>query len=410
MRNFFIALLVTFIITGIIAILWQFRKPTQLTPTSQPQASQQSTSSSSTPSPTPIAKQQVGDPLPFQATLSQGFVAGVFATGLGKPRDIVFAEDGTLLVSIPEKGTVVALPDKNNDGKADEVKTVISGLDHPYGLAYHDSILYIAEETRVAEYNYYESQFTAEKYRDLFRLPKGGRHITRTLAIGGQNGDSLYISVGSTCDVCFEKDARNGSVLVSKLENSIFGEPRIFAKGLRNAVFITVNDKTQQLWGTEMGSDDLGDHLPPDEIDIIQDGKDYGWPNCYGNKQHDTVFDKKDYIRDPCADTQAPAFEIEPHSAPLGITFINSPQFPADWQGDLLVAYHGSSLRKDKVGYKVVHMKVTGDKVTKEEDFLTGFLHNGVISGRPVDVEFDKAGSLFISDDKSGNIYKIVKQ
>lgn len=405
MRNFFIGLLVVLGLTGAIVGLWQLRKPTPV-PSPQPRASQQVTVAS--PSAIAAAKPQVGDPLPFQATLPQGFVVGVFAKGLGKPRDIVFAEDGTLLVSIPEKGTVVALPDKNNDGKADEVKTVISGLDKPHGLAYHNSILYIAEETRVVEYNYYEDRYVAEKYRELFRLPKGGRHTTRTLTIGGQNSDSLYISVGSSCDTCFEKDNRHGSVLVSKSENAIFGEPKIFSKGLRNAVFTAINPRTGELWATEMGRDYLGDTLPPDEINILKDGQDYGWPVCYGKKIYDKTYGQRS--QDYCNQTQPSTFDIPAHSAPLGLTFITSPQFPAEWQGDLLVAYHGSWNSSRQVPSKIVRMNIAGNAITGAEDFITGFTVNAELLGRPVDLEFDKAGSLYISDDKTGNIYKVVRK
>ena len=155
-----------------------------------------------------------------------------------------------------------------------------------------------------------------------------------------------------------------------------------------------------------MGRDYLGDNLPPEEINIIRDGANYGWPICYGNKIHDDKFDTNQYIRDPCEDSVSPIFEFPAHSAPLGLTFINSPQFLTDWQGDLLVAYHGSWNRSTPAGYKVVRMKVAGNTITGAEDFITGF---GQALARPVDLIFDSQGSLYISDDKAGVVYKIIK-
>src|SRR5205814_3292139 len=122
---------------------------------------------------------------------------------------------------------------------------------------------------------------------------------------------------------------------------------------------------------------------PPDEVDILKNGGHYGWPICYGNKIHDANFDKKQYFRDPCVDTIAPIFEIPAHSAPLGLAFINSSQFATSWQGDLLVVYHGSWNRSSPIGYKVVRMYVEGEKITGEEDFITGFLQGSNALGRP---------------------------
>lgn len=195
----------------------------------------------------------------------------------------------------------------------------------------------------------------------------------------------------------------HGTILISDPAGST---PRIFAKGLRNSVFITLNEKTNEIWVTEMGRDFLGDEIPPDEVNIIKDGGDYGWPYCFGEQIYDTNFGQKDSSY--CQNTISPIHKIPAHSAPLGLTFINSPQFPSDWQGDLLVAYHGSWNRSVATGYRVVRMKVNGNAISGEEDFLTGFLSGSQTLARPVDLIFDKAGSLYISDDKEGYIFKII--
>lgn len=215
----------------------------------------------------------------------------------------------------------------------------------------------------------------------------------------------IYVAIGSTCDTCFEKNPYLASVIVTDRDGK---NTRVYAKGLRNATFIAVNPKTDEVWVTEMGRDFLGDDAPPDEIDVLKDGGDYGWPVCYGDKVYDNQFNQLNPAY--CDKTISPIYKIQAHSAPLGLTFINSPQFPSDWQGDLLVAYHGSWNRSVPVGYKVVRLHVNGDTVVSESDFLTGFLQGSTALGRPVDVTFDEQGSLYISDDKSGAVYKIVKK
>lgn len=368
-----------------------------------------------------IEKQKAGETVSFPLNLPNNFQIGVFAKNLGQARDLEFTSDGTLIVSIPSKGVVVALPDKNNDGVADEVKEVLTNLDKPHGLAFNNGKLFVAEETQVVRYNWNQNKLTVTQDKILFNLPAGGRHFTRTIAFA-KNGQ-MFVSIGSSCDVCFEKHPYLAAVIVSDADGN---NPRLWAKGLRNAVFITVNPQTDELWGTEMGRDFLGDNLPPDEINIIKDGnsstnsgpREYGWPLCYGNRIHDTNFDKNLYIQTipqpPCGTTEPPVYEIAAHSAPLGLAFINSQQFPTEWQGDLLVALHGSWNRSTPIGYKVVRLDLKGNSVKGEDDFLSGFLEgasgpSGAL-GRPVDLIFDKVGSLYISDDKAGVIYKVIKK
>lgn len=340
--------------------------------------------------------------------IPDGFSIAIFAKEQDNARDLEFSPEGILLASLPAQGKIVALPDNDRNGKADQAKNILTGLDRPHGIAFFDGKLFVAEETKIARYNWDSRNLSASLDKFLFELPKGGRHVTRTIAFN-KNGQ-MFVSIGSTCDVCFEDSPWLASVIISDYEGN---NPRLFAKGLRNSVFITVNPTTGELWGTEMGRDFLGDNLPPDEVNIIREG-DYGWPLCYGNQVHDTDFDKKVYIQvipqPPCGETEPPVFEIAAHSAPLGLTFVNSPQFPQDWQGDLLVAYHGSWNRSTPIGYKVVRLNVSGNSVTQEEDFLSGFLPVGATgpasaTGRPVDLVFDQDGNLYISDDKAGVIY-----
>ncbi|HSW97595.1 MAG TPA: PQQ-dependent sugar dehydrogenase [Candidatus Saccharimonadales bacterium] len=344
--------------------------------------------------------------LPFR--LSSEFTIHIFADTVGNPRDMVFSPGGTLLVSNPATNQVFALPDSNNDGVSDQRKIIINGENHVHGLAFYNNKLYIADVDKVVRYNWDETTLTATKDKVLFLLPENNDHNNRVITFNASG--QMFVSVGSTCNVCSETPEQGGSVYVSDAEGNT---PYIFASGLRNAGFTTINPATGELWGTEMGRDYLGDTIPSDEINIIRNGKNYGWPLCYGNKIHDTSFDKHQYIQDPCTDTVAPIYEIPAHSAPLGLAFINSPQFPSNWQGDLLVAYHGDWNRSTPIGYTIVHLKVTGNSVTSSEDFLTGFLTGDTkesSAGRPVDVLFDTQGNLYVSDDKAGNIYIIQKK
>lgn len=342
-------------------------------------------------------------PANLPLSLPEGFTLGIFSQGLDKVRDLQLSPGGTLLASIISRGEIIALPDQNNDGRVDKVKIILKNLNNPHGLAFYQGKLFVAEETSVSRYSWNEQELTADKEKKLFDLPSGGRHFTRSLAFNEKG--QLFVSVGSTCDVCYENNPFLAAVIVSDSEGKT---PRLIAKGLRNTVFLKINPQTEDLWGADMGRDYLGDNIPPDEINIIKDGKDYGWPICYGDRIHDGQFDKKQYITDPCLATQPPIYNIPAHSAPLGLLFVTSKQFPDSWQNDLLVSYHGSWNRSVPTGYKIVRLQIQNDKIIKAEDFISGFLQGNQAFGRPVDLEFDKQGSLFISDDKAGRVYKIV--
>lgn len=342
--------------------------------------------------------------IPF--SLPDGYTIHTFAKNLDAPRTLLFTPEGTLLVSNPSGNKVTALPDNNNDGVADENKTIITSENHVHGLAMFNGELFVANVDSVVKYGWDEARLTATRGPVLFPLPQNGNHNNRSIIFDKEG--SMFVSLGSTCDVCNEPPTRGGSILESDFSGKT---PTVFATGLRNAAFLAINPASNELWVTEMGRDNLGDNVPADEINIIKAVSDYGWPKCYGNKIHDTNFDKAK--TNPCSKTTAPIFEIPAHSAPLGIAFINSNQFPKEWQGDLLVALHGSWNRSTAIGYKIVHLKVNGNKITGSEDFLTGFnpgIFKDTSLGRPVGLAFDTKGNLFISDDKSGQVYIVQKK
>jgi glucose/arabinose dehydrogenase len=298
------------------------------------------------------------------------------------------------------EGKVIALPDINHDGIADRHVEVLTGLHRPHGLAFFGSWLFVAEENQLVRYHWDETNLKAIKDKVLFSFPSGGFHFTRTVYI--DTTGKLFVSVGSSCNACKEPDPRWASVLVSDVTGA---PPVVYASGLRNTVFFTPDPTTGELWGNDMGRDNLGDHLPPDELNILREGKNYGWPNCYGDKVVDTEFGQGSQRE--CNGTEAPVWKYPAHVAPLGLVFIHSAQFPSDWQGDILVAEHGSWNSSTPVGYKVVHLHRQGQQVVSSDDFLTGWLQGSSVLGRPVDLVFNSEGTLFLSDDQDGLIYEI---
>ncbi len=247
----------------------------------------------------------------------------------------------------------------------------------------------------------------ATNKRKIIDLPSGGGHYTRTiLFMPPPDQSKLLISVGSSCNVCNEEDWRRAKILASNADGYDLG---LFASGLRNSVFMAIHPVTGQIWATEMGRDYLGDELPPDEINVIEEGKDYGWPLCYGKNIHDTDFNKNTVT--PCKEPimRASYIDIPAHSAPLGLAFFPGDGWPKEYRGNLLVAYHGSWNRSEPTGYKIVRYRLDNmGKHLGNEDFITGWLtKDNKAYGRPVDILIRPDGAIFISDDKAGLIYKV---
>lgn len=344
--------------------------------------------------------------------LSQGFKIDVFADSLDGsyvsypgpnpgPR-MMLMKDNILFVTIPNRGTVVALPDMNGDKKADSPVTFISGLNKPHGIDYYDGWFYIAEENRVIRVKESGNDLKADMETLVVLiddLPTGG-HFTRTVKI---HNNSLYMSIGSSCNVCNEEDGRRAAITKCNTNGT---DCSVYAKGLRNSVGFVFHPATGMMYATDNGRDMLGDDLPPDEINIVEEGKNYGWPICYGKNIHDTDFDKNIYIRNPCMEpleTQS-LIDLQAHSAPLGLAFYFGDSFPQEYRGDLFVAYHGSWNRNDPTGYKIVRIDMKDFTV---KDFATGWLSGRNVLGRPVDIIVVDDGSLLVSDDNAGKIYRI---
>ncbi len=354
----------------------------------------------------PKESQKAADPILKPLKLPPGFAISIFARNLGNPRVLVLDPAGNLLASLTHQGRVVALPDQNHQGRAERVVTVVEGLERPHGLAFRDGKLYVSETERVAVYDYDPAGMKASHPKKIIDLPPKGRHFTRTLLFPPSLQGKLLVSVGSDCDTCVEKDWRYAKVLAAAPDGSNL---KPFASGLRNAVFMTHHPVTGQVWVTEMGRDYLGDDLPPDEINILKEGRNYGWPYCYGKQVHDDQFDPQGAHRDFCQQTEPSYIDIPAHSAPLGLAFFPQDGWPEEYRYNLFVSYHGSWNRTIPTGYKVVRYKLDPQgKVLGVEDFISGWLTPAGALGRPVDILIRNNGEMFISDDKAGVIYRVV--
>jgi len=358
-------------------------------------------------------------------TVPEGFEATIFARDIKGARVMVRDQKGAMLVSQTSEGKVVALPDLNGDGQADQVVEVLSGLKQPHGLAVicpysgntsadQDAcVLYVAETGELKAYAYDADTYKATYQKTLATFPTGSGHFTRTL-LPTPDQKALLVSVGSSCNACDEESPLRATIQELDLAT---GRMTTVATGLRNSVFMAHHPVTGELWATENGRDILGDDIPPDEINIIKQSGNYGWPICYGQKVHDTDYDRKQYIRDPCADTVPAHVDLPAHVAALGLAFVPEEGWPEDYWHDALVAYHGSWNRSEPAGYKVVRIDFLNPEGTLRqdqftEDFMTGFLPEGGRGasdaiGRPVAVMAEPGGTVYISDDRAGAIYKV---
>ncbi|HEV7992072.1 MAG TPA: PQQ-dependent sugar dehydrogenase [Gemmatimonadaceae bacterium] len=338
-------------------------------------------------------------------SVPSGLVATYFAQGLDGVRFMAVAPDGAVYASQPGRGRVVRLPDANHDGRADSTVVVVTGLAQPHGLAFHKGALYVAATDGVVRVALGADGRASGGPVYVNHYDGGGGHWTRTILFGADS--AMYVAVGSTCNLCVERSSDRAAVLKFNEDGS---GKRVFASGLRNAVGLAVEPQTKALWASQNERDNLApDHedLPPEEINILTDGGNYGWPYCYGDRVPNPEYN--DAAR--CAATIPPAQKLQAHSAPLGMSFLSrATLLPAEYRGDLLVAYHGSWNRDTPTGAKVVRVRVSNGKPVGVEDFVTGWQQsNGSRWGRPVDVTVAADGSVLISDDAAGAIYRLAQ-
>ncbi len=355
----------------------------------------------------------IGSPPSAQTTkhtlvVPPGFELSIFADHIPNARLLKIAPTGQLLVSSPRTGTIYLLTDHNHDGKAENITQLIGGLQRPHGIdLYNDgrnSWLYIAETHAIGRIaiDWHTGKTLGDYESIMTGLPDDGGHWTRTIQFGPDNW--LYLTIGSSCNVCLEADVRRATMMRLRPDGS---DSQIYATGLRNSVGFDWAPWNNALYATDNGRDLLGDNYPPCELNQITAGGFYGWPQINGFGEQDP-----DYGKDPDAllkTSISPSFGFRAHNAPLGIHFLRHPSLPDNYQRTALVALHGSWNRSEPDGYKVVALRWDGTGEITSEDFITHFLQpNGQIIGRPVDIEEGPDGSIYISDDYAGVIYRVL--
>jgi len=313
---------------------------------------------------------------------------------------LAIGPDGQLYVADRDANRIVRLPDQNEDGIADAIQIVADDLNRPSSLAfYNDGSLYIGETTRILRLSAPDARGVFQERQVIIEgLPSAG-HNTRTVLFS-PDWQTLFVSIGSSCNDCIENDPRRATIMRYNPDGS---SGQVFASGLRNAVGITFRPGTNELWATNNGRDYLGDDLPPETINLVGQGDDFGWPRCHAGD----IIDPELGSPTACQGVAQPMVKMQAHSAPLGLAFYTGSQFPVEYHAGLFVAFHGSWNRSLPTGYKVVFIPFQDGKPGPLQDFATGWLANSVW-GRPVSVITAPDGSLFVSDDSGGYVYRII--
>ena len=314
-----------------------------------------------------------------------------------KARSLALGDRGTLFVS-NRKGRSVYAVVEDDDGGTRTIE-LLDGMSTPNGIAYYDGDLYVAEIDRVYRYANVEDRLDDMPRAEVLDidLPSDRSHGWRYIGFGPDG--KLYISIGAPCNVCDEF----GYAQIIRV-NPDGTERETFASGVRNSVGFTWHPETRDLWFTDNGRDMLGDDIPPCELNHApRQGLHFGFPYCHGGDILDPKFGKD---RD-CANYTPPVQKLGPHVAPLGVKFYTGDMFPPEYRGQVFIAEHGSWNRSKKIGYRISLVRLDGDTAISYEPFAFGWLQGEQVSGRPVDLIVKQDGSLLVSDDQAGKIYRI---
>ena len=345
--------------------------------------------------------------------VAPGHAVNLFASGLEHPRMLETGADGTVYVTRRDRGDVIALRDNDGDGRADERRTFATGLAGVHGIARRGDELLLASSTTV-----WRTPAGAAAPQPMINgLPDGGQHPNRMVRVAPDG--TLYVSVGSSCNDCAEENLLERATMI---RYSADGRERsVVANGLRNTIGYDWHPVTGALWGADNGTDHRGDRIPPEELNRIEAGRNYGWPVCFADSRVDDMTnapperlalapgqarpDEEPLDRAAWCARTAPATLLLPaHSAPMALRF--SPE------GDAFLALRGSWNRRDPAGYRVVRIRFSADgQPLQVQDFLSGFADrdSGLVHGRPVGLAFAADGSLLVSDDTNGAIYRVAR-
>ncbi len=339
--------------------------------------------------------------------LPPGLKVSVAARRLGNARMLAVGPNRTVYVTRREQGDVLALSDRDRDGTFERRRTVARGLPFLNGIARRGSSLYL-----VTDQELYRGRITRDggvgRLEVLTRsLPDAGQHPNRTLAFGPDG--ALYVTVGSTCNACVEPDPRSATILRGRPDGTRL---RVYARGLRNTIGFDWHPRTRALWGMDHGTDWRGDDQPPEELNRIVRGGNYGWPFCFADGQLDNALPAEPQGVSQagyCAASRPAALTYTAHAAPIGFAFQKGTGLGAAYRGDAFVAMRGSWNRGRPSGYEVVRVDFEGGRPVAFEPFLTGFLveEGRAQFARLAGLVIDRDGSLLVADDSNGVLYRV---
>ena len=335
-----------------------------------------------------------------QLSLPAGFHIALYAADVTGARELALGTNGTVFVGSRGDGKVRALIDADHDGRAEKVVVIASDLHLPSGVAFHDGDLYVGAVSRILRYRAIESHLDAPPEPEIVtdRLPSSDSHGWKFIAIGPDG--RLYVPIGAPCNIC-EPDKDHAKLISMKPDGSDW---RDIAYGIRNTVGFDWQPGTQALWFTDNGRDQMGDDMPSDELNhLSRVGEHFGFPYC---QQGDTL-DPKFGKGKSCADYTAPVLKLGAHVGSIGMRFYTGTMFPPEYRGAAIIAEHGSWNRTRKSGYRVMSVRLDGDRVLAYQPLVDGFQRNEVVFGRPADVLVMPDGALLVADEYAGAVYRV---
>ncbi|MCU1271526.1 MAG: glucose/sorbosone dehydrogenase [Acidobacteriaceae bacterium] len=341
----------------------------------------------------------------------EGFKVELYSTGLTNPRIMRTAPNGDIFLAETSAGDIKVFRGMTADGKPEQMKVFATGLNIPFGIAFYPlgpnpEWVYVANMDSVVRFPYHNGDMTSSgPPQHLLDLPSGGHHRSRDVQFSA-DGKKMFVSVGSEQNVDDTPAEKNRADILEL--NPDGSGLRVYASGIRNPVGIAINPATGELWCSVNERDGLGNDLVPDYITHVQEGGFYGWPWWYmGGNQDPRFAGKHPELKDKVI---TPDVILQPHNASLQMAFYDGKQFPAEYAGDIFASEHGSWNRSPRAGYEVIRVPLhqTGHASGEYEDFLTGFvIDDENVWGRPVGVTVATDGSLLVSDDGSGSIWRI---